>query len=289
MRGDRVKKIGLVLCGGGAKGSYQVGVFRALEELGLLDQVCAISGSSIGAINGTLFVEHTPYEIEEIWKSSQWPLIFGVSKENTQRLNQIIHSVNSNKVPPMIGFMNLMRVANTTGLPLKRDEFERSMRKYLNFSAIHHSDIELFVSCGRLNTKQQRHFKLNGQNPSSIKNILLASTAVPVIFNPVYLEDGYYCDPMRYENAPLAPLMQLDCDTIIIVYLDRRQRLNLSSLKGKQIIEIVPSIDLGSGIYGSLDFRYHTIDRYIDMGCDDAYRIIYNALRRNWEKHLKGS
>lgn len=276
-----MKKIGLVLCGGGAKGSYQVGVFKALEELGLSDQVCAISGSSIGAINGALFVQYTPYEIEGIWKSSQWPLIFGVSKENTQRLNQIIHSVNSKKMPPMFGLMNLMGVANTTGLPLKRDEFERSMKKYLNFSDIKHSDIELFVSCGKLNTKQQRYFNLNEQNPSSIKNILLASTAVPVIFNPVYLEGGYYCDPMQYENAPLAPLMQLDCDTIIIVYLDRRQRVNLSNLRGKQIIEIVPSIDLGSGIYGSLDFRFHTINRYIDVGCDDAYHTIYNALRRN--------
>jgi len=31
-----MKKIGLVLCGCGAKGAYQVGVIRVLEEFGLL-------------------------------------------------------------------------------------------------------------------------------------------------------------------------------------------------------------------------------------------------------------
>ncbi len=38
---------GLVLAGGGAKGSYQVGVYQALMELGWLPDV--ITGASVGA------------------------------------------------------------------------------------------------------------------------------------------------------------------------------------------------------------------------------------------------
>ena len=37
-----MKKIGLVLCGGGAKGAYQVGVLRVLEEFGLLSHIHAV-------------------------------------------------------------------------------------------------------------------------------------------------------------------------------------------------------------------------------------------------------
>lgn len=45
-------RIGLVLSGGGAKGAYQVGVLKALTEMGV--QVDAIAGASIGALNGAI-------------------------------------------------------------------------------------------------------------------------------------------------------------------------------------------------------------------------------------------
>ena len=40
----------LVLAGGGARGSYQVGVWRALTELGWRPQI--ITGTSVGSLNG---------------------------------------------------------------------------------------------------------------------------------------------------------------------------------------------------------------------------------------------
>ena len=47
--------LGLVLSGGGAKGAYEVGVWQAMEEMGLAGDVAAISGTSVGAINAALF------------------------------------------------------------------------------------------------------------------------------------------------------------------------------------------------------------------------------------------
>ena len=41
--------IGLVLEGGGAKGAYHIGAYRALSELGI--QIDGVVGTSIGAIN----------------------------------------------------------------------------------------------------------------------------------------------------------------------------------------------------------------------------------------------
>ncbi len=43
------KKIGLVLSGGGAKGAYQIGMLRALEEAGLKKEQLVMAGTSIGA------------------------------------------------------------------------------------------------------------------------------------------------------------------------------------------------------------------------------------------------
>ena len=48
-------KIGLVLGGGGGKGAFQVGVWKALCEYKLDKKISCMSGSSIGALNSVLF------------------------------------------------------------------------------------------------------------------------------------------------------------------------------------------------------------------------------------------
>ena len=43
--------------GGGGKGSYQIGVWRAIRELGLEKWITAVSGTSVGALNAALFAK----------------------------------------------------------------------------------------------------------------------------------------------------------------------------------------------------------------------------------------
>jgi len=50
--------IGLVLAGGGAKGGYQIGVWRTLREMGIDRLVTGVAGASVGAINAALFAAH---------------------------------------------------------------------------------------------------------------------------------------------------------------------------------------------------------------------------------------
>src|SRR5438874_12297265 len=58
--------IGLVLAGGGAKGAYQIGVLRALDEAGIRPAI--ISGTSIGAFNAAL--TYVPQQQREaIWQT----------------------------------------------------------------------------------------------------------------------------------------------------------------------------------------------------------------------------
>ncbi len=76
-------KLGLVLSGGGAKGAYEVGVIRALAELGIEPEV--ISGASVGALNGA-FVSAAPsmsdaaLQLEALW--------CGLNNDNMLKLRQ---------------------------------------------------------------------------------------------------------------------------------------------------------------------------------------------------------
>ena len=60
-------KLGLVLAGGGAKGSYQVGAYKALLELGLRPDI--ITGASVGSLNGAMFTMGKLDEAAELWTS----------------------------------------------------------------------------------------------------------------------------------------------------------------------------------------------------------------------------
>lgn len=57
----------LVLAGGGAKGSYQVGVYKALRQLGWQPHV--ITGASVGSLNGVLLALDQVEIAEQLWLS----------------------------------------------------------------------------------------------------------------------------------------------------------------------------------------------------------------------------
>ena len=56
---------GLVLAGGGARGSYQIGVWRALDELGWT--AGAVTGTSVGCLNGAMYALGQYETARDMW------------------------------------------------------------------------------------------------------------------------------------------------------------------------------------------------------------------------------
>ena len=54
------QEIGLVLAGGGGKGAYEVGVWKALNDYGIAQKITVISGTSVGWLNAALFIVLKP-------------------------------------------------------------------------------------------------------------------------------------------------------------------------------------------------------------------------------------
>ena len=61
------KEFGLVLAGGGTKGAYQVGAWKALCEIEV--NIKAIAGASIGALNGALFLQDEFMETVKMYEN----------------------------------------------------------------------------------------------------------------------------------------------------------------------------------------------------------------------------
>ena len=81
---DPNKIYAIALEGGGARGAYQVGAWRALEEAGI--RYNAVSGSSVGSLNGAMMAMHAREEAEKLWTNIRFSQIMNVDDAMMQRL-----------------------------------------------------------------------------------------------------------------------------------------------------------------------------------------------------------
>ena len=81
---DLTKEYGIVLEGGGARGAYQIGAWRALKEAGV--KIKGISGTSVGALNGALICMGDLEKAERIWKNISYSRIMDVDDEVMKNL-----------------------------------------------------------------------------------------------------------------------------------------------------------------------------------------------------------
>ena len=71
----------IVLSGGGGKGAYQIGVWRALRKLGIKYDI--VTGTSIGSINGVLMVSNDFKKAYKLWNKINYSYVFDMDKKDT--------------------------------------------------------------------------------------------------------------------------------------------------------------------------------------------------------------
>lgn len=73
---DLTKEYGIVLDGGGARGAYQIGAWKALKEAGM--KINAVAGTSVGALNGALICMDDVEMAEKIWSEMTFSKVMDV-------------------------------------------------------------------------------------------------------------------------------------------------------------------------------------------------------------------
>ena len=109
-------KMAIVLGGGGSKGAYQIGAWRALKELGIKYDI--ITGTSIGAFNGAMIVQGDFEKALALWREIDIDKV--ILNGLNLRTDFNYYKQNSDKLIPF-----LKSYANHKGMditPLKRIE-----------------------------------------------------------------------------------------------------------------------------------------------------------------------
>lgn len=251
---EKVKKSGwgLVLGGGGGKGAFQIGVWRALIETGLFGQVGGIAGSSVGALNLVLMAYGDYALAHDIW---------------------------SNIKPSQFLDVDISKIDLTKGL-FKRDGLIELIDDYINLEAVSISAKELFITATECNKEGKgcdkiEYFKINGKAPEEIKEILLASSAMPYIYNPVNIDGVVYRDGGMQDNIPIKPLYEAGYRKIIIIPLSPVVEVDIAKFPDITFLTMTPSKNLGNLLSGTLDFTAEGSKERIMQGHKDAWDLFH--------------
>ena len=134
---DLSKEYGLVLEGGGAKGAYQIGAWKALKEEGI--KIKGLSGVSVGALNGAMICMGDLNKAEEIWENISYSQVMDVNDEQMDLITRRdLKNINLNEV--VQDALKLVRDRGVDITPLKN-----MIADLCDESVIRNSELDFYI------------------------------------------------------------------------------------------------------------------------------------------------
>ena len=116
----------VVLSGGGSKGSYQIGVWKALRKLKIKYDI--VTGTSVGALNGALMVQNKFHKAYKLWKEINMSTLFGEDVQNPKTKKELVKIYRTNFFKN--GGMEVVELQNLIDKNINKDTFFKSKINY---------------------------------------------------------------------------------------------------------------------------------------------------------------
>lgn len=191
-----MENYGLVLAGGGCKGVYQIGVWRALREMGV--SITAVVGTSVGAMNGALVALDRYDEAVTLWLDMSIEKGFALP-EPLRVPDNLFHVKNADIV-----VKELFRSRGLDMSPLRR-RFEELVTE----DALRASPVEYGLVTFEVTRRQGRHLYRDQIPKGQLIDYIMASSAYPGIQRPAIggktFLDGGLIDNLPGQDAAAPP------------------------------------------------------------------------------------
>lgn len=191
---------GLVLAGGGAKGSYQVGAYRALRELGWHPDI--ITGTSVGCLNAALFVLDKVQEAEELWKNLD---IHGVLETPDGKTPEELQNF-------------LMDILRNGGLDL--EPLGDVIDRYLDEESLRSAPVRYGLVMTEMNTLKSVQLPLEQIPHGRLKEYMMASSACFPALRPRTIDGVKYIDGGWRDNMPLDLAANMGATELVAVDIE---------------------------------------------------------------------
>jgi NTE family protein len=216
------KKVALVLQGGGALGSYQVGVYEALAASEYVPDW--VAGISIGAVNAAIIAGSAPEnrvrQLRSFWEEvtsrrQTWPLALAPLAEAERRSSSLVALMFGQpgffaprSMLDWISFPNLTSYYNT-------DSLKSTLERLVDFDRINAKTMRFSVGAVNVSTGSLTFF--DNDTIAIHPEHVMASAALPPGFPAVEIDGEHYWDGGLISNTPLQ---------YVLDYLPRRSRLS---------------------------------------------------------------
>ena len=252
-----MKKIGLVLSGGGARGFAHLGLLKVLDELDI--KPFAISAVSAGAIFGALYTSgKKPDEILELSKGNSF-----------------------------FSFSNILW--RQEGL-FSMEPIRKLLMEHIAHDSFESLKIPLFINATDFTDNKTIFF-----SEGELIKWVIASASVPVLFRPVVHENKVLVDGGLLNNLPVEPLIGF-CDSIIGMHVNKMKELinTPAKLSKLAITERCFHISIASSVYLKskqcdlfIEPDLHSFGMFDVKQADKIFEIGYNATIKHKDQLLE--
>ena len=260
---DLSKTYAIALEGGGAKGGYEVGVWKALEEMGV--RYNAVSGTSVGALNGALMAMRDLPRAISAWEDIRLDKVIDFDADQEENLRKVVSGeVEIGDIHELIP--QAYEVIRRRGLDVA--PLRAWVREVVDSRKIKQSDVRLFIATVSLTDRKGLEVCVNDLEEDEICDMLLASAYHPT-FRLEKLGGKLYADGGFIDSLPLHVLVENGYKDIIAVRIPsrfaRQRRFKIPEDVNVRYIDT--DADLG----GVLNFSAEQARRDMAIGYFDAW------------------
>jgi NTE family protein len=269
---DLSKEYGIVLEGGGARGAYQIGAWKALREAGV--KIKGIAGASVGALNGAMMCMDAFDRAEEIWKNLSYSSVMDMTEEQVKAIvNHDIKAINTAEL--LKKFMKIVADGGIDITPLRK-----MLSEVVDEKAIRSSPMDLYVTTFSVEEMREKVIDIKNVPEGEVADMLMASAYFPA-FKKERIGGKLYQDGGGFNNVPIDVLTERGYKDIIVLRIyglgfDTTKKFKRQDEANIQYI--APRQDLG----GILEFDSRRCRSNMRLGYYDAQRFLYGLAGRRY-------
>ena len=251
-------KKALVFAGGGSKGAYQIGAWKALRELGETFQIAC--GTSIGSINAGFYVQDDFDAAYEMWESLTADRIM-TNGINFDKSLDGIFSQRDQLIPFIRTFIN-SKGADVT-------PFHENLRRYFDPEKFFSSDVDYALMTVRYPSFTPREVTKEDMRPygADAWQWLAASGAAYPVFPVMNVDGEDYVDGGYYDNIPVATAFKLGANEVLVLDL-KTEKNHEGYIHHPRVKYVKPSRDLGT----FLNFERDALRFSMSLGYNDTMK-----------------
>lgn len=255
--------LGLVLEGGGARGAYHIGAYKALLEEGFTFD--GVVGTSIGALNGALIAQGDIDKAYTLWQNISAKMLFGLPDKSWSHI--IDDGIQMKEVPELMKtFSNILKKKG-----LDKSEIKKLLTEVIDEEKLRKSSMDFgFVTYSLTDLKSLEYFKEDVPEGMMVEYIL-ASANLPV-FQIEKTEGKILLDGGVYDNLPVQLLTRKGYKDLVLIRTFAVGRVKKFNQDEVNALFIEPTEDLGN----IMDFNPEKARYLLQLGYFDVKKKFQN-------------